>query len=92
MGERARIATRKALRRGLWLLALALAIAGGIRRSGVAEDGEWGPPATREAPPRPDAPGDEGAEEPEFRPGRDDPEQFYRPPPRPPRRLLRLPA
>jgi|GEM_PF-3591102 len=90
---RTRIATRKAVRRGLWLLALALAMAGGIRRAGVAEGGERGDPAPREAPPpRPEAPGGEGAEEPEFRPGRDDPEQFYKPPPRPPRRLLRLPA
>jgi len=93
MGRKGRIGGKKLVRRSLWLLALGLATAGGIHRAGVAEGGPREAEVPREPPPAPQGPpGGEGAEEPEFRPGRDDPEEFYKPPPRPPKRLLRLPA
>lgn len=74
--------------RFFWLALLLAASAGGIRPGEPPPDGAI--PA-EEAPSLPPAPGEE-ATDPDALPGRDDPEQFYRPPPRPPKRLNKLPA
>lgn len=80
------------LRRGLWLLLLALSIAGGIQASVMAD--EWREEGGRSRPqiPEPIGPTQEEVDEPETLPGRDNPEEFYRPPPRPPKKLFELPA
>lgn len=82
-------------RRGLWLLLLGLAGAGAIRASGSAqgetEEVEAPLPETP-LPPLGPSPGEGGAEDPDALPGRDDPEEFYRPPPRPQKRITKIPA
>lgn len=93
MGRTKEKTKRELLRRGLWLLVLALTIAGGIQASVVAD--EWrdeGAPHLREPPHTPIGPSPEEGEDRPALPGRDDPEEFYKPPPRPQKRLIELPA
>ena len=93
MGATKAQSSKELLRGGLWLLVLVLAIAGGIQASVMAD--EWreeGGPETPEVPHTPVGPSPEEGEDSDALPGRDDPEEFYKPPPRPQKRITKLPA
>lgn len=97
MGRTRDESARRWLGRGLWLLLLALVGAWGVQAIGLAQEAARASEsleAPLPQPPLPIGPSPEegGAEEPDRRPGREDPEEFYKPPPRPQRRLTELPA
>lgn len=95
MGREVRNPGRKWGRRGLWVLLLAMASAGGIRASGLPPEQAEGIEAPLQEGPLPPlgpSPDEGGAEEPDALPGRENPEEFYKPPPRPQKRITKLPA